>query len=85
MFGVLRLPNRSGILQVVHTEDYLVVRGTGIYSSRSRSQVYDSFLGEFLMSHGDTVDDEHCFSSIDGHSVKDDHSDIRGHATGMCP
>ena len=43
------------------------------------------FLGEFPESHGDAVDDEHCFSSTDGWSVRDDHPDFRGHATGMRP
>ena len=37
------------------------------------------------MSHGDTVDDEQCFSSPDRRSVKEDHPDIRGHATGLHP
>ena len=36
------------------------------------------------MSHGDKVDDEHNFSSSDGQSVREDHSDVRGHAMGMC-
>ena len=35
------------------------------------------------MSHGDTFDDEHCFSSPDGRSVKEDHPDFRGHGTCM--
>ena len=39
-------------------------------------------MEEFLASHGDTVDDEHCFSSSDGRLVGDDHLDFRGHATG---
>ena len=42
------------------------------------------FLGKFLASHWDTVDDEHNFSSPDGRSVRKDHPDVRGHATGMC-
>ena len=37
------------------------------------------------MNHGDTIDDEHCFSSPDRQSVGDDHPDFRGHATGMRP
>ena len=37
------------------------------------------------MSHGDTVDDEHNFLSLDRRSVTEDHTDVRGHATGMCP
>ena len=37
------------------------------------------------MSHRDTIDDEHCFSSLDGRSVREYHPDLRGHATGMHP
>ena len=37
------------------------------------------------MSYGDTVDDEHCFSSLDGWSVREDHPDVRGHAASMHP
>ena len=35
------------------------------------------------MSHGDTVDDEHCFSSSDGRLVREDHLDVRRHSTDM--
>ena len=56
-----------------------------VHSIRSGSQVYGSFLGEFPASHGDTIDDEHNFSSLDRRSVREDHPDVRGHATGMCP
>ena len=58
---------------------------TCIHSIGSGSQVYDSFLEEFLMSHGDTVDDEHKFSSPDRRSVENNHPNIRGHAIGMHP
>ena len=37
------------------------------------------------MIHGDIVDDEHCFSSLNGRLVREDHSDFRGHAIGMPP
>ena len=65
--------------------DCSVTWSTGIYSIKSGSQVYDSFLEEFSTSHGGTVDDEHYFSSLDGRSVGEDHSDFRGHAMGMRP
>ena len=47
------------------------------------SQVYGPFLGEFPTSHGDTVDDEHNFSSPDGRSVGENHPDVRGYAASM--
>ena len=63
-----------------------IVRLHGVpVSIRLESQVYDSFLGEFPESLGDAVDDEHCFSSTDGRSVREDHPDFRGHATGIRP
>ena len=49
------------------------------------SQVYDSFFREFPESHGDTIDDEHRFSSPVGRLVRENHPDVRGHATGMSP
>ena len=30
-----------------------------------------------------TVDNEHCFSFPDGRSVRENHPDFRGHASGM--
>ena len=54
---------------------------TSVHSIGSGSQVYDSFLEEFSASHGDIVDDEHSFSSPYGRSVKEDHLDVRGHAS----
>ena len=65
--------------------DYLVTFCASIHSLGSGSQVYGPFLGEFLASYGDKVDDEHSSSSPEGRLVRKDHPDIKGHATGMCP
>ena len=46
--------------------DSPVTWSASVHSIESGSQVYSSFLGELLGSHGDTVDDEHIFSSLDG-------------------
>ena len=51
----------------------------------SEPQVYDSFLGEFPVIHGDTIDDEHNFSSSDGWSIRENHIDFRGHVASMRP
>ena len=75
----------GGILQVIRTRDCPVTWSTSVHSIRSGSQVYGSFLEEFLVSHGDIVDDKHNFSSPDGQSIREDHQDVRGHATGMRP
>ena len=61
------------ILQVVYMGDCPVAWGTNIYCIGLGSEVYNSFLGEFPASHGDTVYDEHCFSSLDGRSIGEDH------------
>ena len=37
----------------------------------------------FTASHEDMIDDEHRFSSPNRRSVREDHLDVRGHATGM--
>ena len=73
----------GGILQVVYMRDCPVTWSANLYSIGLGSQVYNSFLGEFPMSHGNTFDDEHCFSSSYGRLVKEDHPDFRGHAMGM--
>ena len=85
LFGFADDLHVGGIMQVVYTRDCLVTWSVGLYSIGLGSQVYDSFLGEFLVSNGHTVDDEHCFSSSDGRSVREDHPNFRGHATGMRP
>ena len=41
------------------------------------------FWKKFPASHGDTFDDENYFSSPDGRSVREDHPNFRGHATGL--
>ena len=73
------------IMQIIHTRDYSVAWNASLYSIGPRSQVYGSFLGEFPKSHGDTVDDDYHFLSLDGLSIREDHLDVRGHATGMYP
>ena len=52
-----------------------------VYSIGSGSLVYDSFFGEFLASHEGKVNDEHRFSSPYERSIREDHLDIRGHAS----
>ena len=55
----------GGILQVVHSRDCPVTWSVGLYRIGLGSQVYGSLLEEFPESHGNTVDDEHDFSSTD--------------------
>ena len=58
---------------------------TSVYCIRPGFQVYGSLLEEFPESHGDTVDDEHCFSSIGRWSVGEDHTGFRGYVASMRP
>ena len=75
----------GGILQVILVRDCPATWHTGIHDIRHGSQVYDTLLEKFPKGHGDTIDDEHCFSSTDIWSVGDDHIGFRGHATSMRP
>ena len=81
LFGYADDLHSAGILQVIHTRDCPVTWSASPYSIEPGSQVYSSFLGELLTSHGDTVEVEHFFSSPDGKSVREDHPDVREHAT----
>ena len=63
----------------------LVTWSTSIHSIISGPQVYDSFLGEFPESHGDLVYDKHSFSSSDEWSIREDHTNFRGHVASMHP
>ena len=65
--------------------DCPVAWSVSLYRIKLESQVYGSFFRDFPESHGDAIDDEHCFSSTDGRSVREDHPYFRGHATGMHP
>ena len=74
---------RISILHIIYTRDHLVTESTSLYRIGPGSQVYNSFLGEFPMSHGDKIGDEHCFSSSDKRSIREDHPNIREHAMRM--
>ena len=43
------------------------------------------FLEEFPEDHGDTDEDEHSVSSIDGRTVKEDYPGFGGHAVSIRP
>ena len=44
-----------------------------------------SVLEEFLEGHGDTDEDEHSVSSVDGQTVKEDYPGFGGHAVSIRP
>ena len=43
------------------------------------------FLEEFPKGHGDTDEDEHIVSSVDGRTVKEDYPGFKGHAVSIRP
>ena len=73
----------GGILQVTHTRDHLVTCCASLYRIGPGSQIYSLLLEEFPEGHGNTVDDEHCFSSLDRWLVIEDHTGFGGHAVSM--
>ena len=75
----------EGILQIIRARDCLVTWSANLHNIKPGFQVYDTFLEELLEGHGDTVTDEHHFSSIDKWSVEEDHTGFRRHAAGLLP
>ena len=70
---------------VVYLRDCPATWSTNVYSIRQGSQVYDTLLEEFPKGYGDTVDYEHCVSSLDRWSIGEDHKGFKGHAASMRP
>ena len=56
-----------------------------LYHIGSGSPVHGSVLEEFLKGHGDTDEDEHSVSFVDGRTVKEDYPCFGGHALSMRP
>ena len=75
----------GGIIKVIHTRDRLDTWSVSLYRIIPGPQVYSSLLEEFPKSHGNTVDNEHCFSSTDTQPIGEDHTGFGRHATGMHP
>ena len=48
-----------------------------LYCIRQGSKVHDTLLEEFLEGHRGTVDDEHCVSSTDRWSVREDYTGFK--------
>ena len=73
----------GGILQVIHARNCPVTWSTSAHSIGQGSQVHDTLLEEFPEGHRDVVDYEHCISSTNRWSVREDHTGFRGHAASM--
>ena len=72
-------------MSVVYSRDCLTTWSISIHSIGQGSQVYGTLLEGFPKGHGDTVNDEHCISSADKWSVREDHTSFRGHVESMRP
>ena len=55
------------------------------YHIGSGSPIHGSVLEKFPKGHGDTDEDEHSVSSVDGRTVKEDYPGFRGHAVSIRP
>ena len=77
-FGCADELHTRGILQVIHTRDRPVTWRSSLYRIRPGSQVHNSILEEFSDSNGNTVDDEHCFSSTDRRPTGEDPTGFGG-------
>ena len=71
---------RLYILEIIRLHGVLV----SIVSDRD-SKFTANFWKSFQKAMGDTIDDEHCVSSADIWSVREYHTDFRGHAASMHP
>ena len=65
--------------------DCQVTWSASLYRIEPGSQVYGSFLEEFLERHGNTIDDEQCFSSTERRSVGKNYIGFGRHDTSMRP
>ena len=72
-------------MQVVYSRDCSVTWSVSLYHIEPGSQVYGSLLEDFPESHGNTVDNEHCFSSTNRWPIGEDYTGFRGQVVSMCP
>ena len=75
----------GGIPSVVYLRNCLATWSASLYHIEQGPQNYDTLLEEFPKGHGHVIDNEYCVSSVDKWSVKEDHTDFRGHAASMRP
>ena len=68
----------GGILLVVYSRNCPATWSANLYRIGQGPQNYGTLFEEFPKGYGDTIDDEHCVSSIDRRSVGEDHIDFRG-------
>ena len=75
----------GGILPAVYTRDRPATWSASIHSVGQGPEIYDALLEELPKGCGDTVDHEYNLLPINRWSVREDHTDFRGHAASMRP
>ena len=65
--------------------DCPVTWNASLYCIGLGSQVYGSLLEKFPKSHGNTTDDEYCFSTMGRRSVEKNYTGFGRHATSIRP
>ena len=73
----------GGILPVVYLRDRPATWSASIHKDEYRPEIYGTLLEEFPKGHGDAVDEEHRLPPTDIWSVREDHTDFRGHPASM--
>ena len=75
----------GGILPIVYSRNFPATWSANLYRIGQEPQNYGTLLEDFPKGHGYTVDYEHCVSSANRWSVREDHTYFRGHAASMRP
>ena len=72
-------------MPVIYSRNCPVTWSASLYHIGQGPQNYDTLLKEFPKDHRDTLDDEHCVSSVDRWSIGEDHTYFKGDAASMRP
>ena len=72
-------------MPIVYSRNCPATWSASLYRIGNGPQNYGTLLEEFPKGHGDIVTVKHCVSSADKWSVREDHTDFRGHAASMRP
>ena len=69
----------------LYIREIVRLHGVPVFIVSDRDPRFTTHFWKSFQKDGDIVDDEHCVSSADKWSVREDHTDFRGHAASMRP